>query len=122
MANGKNQKYTSLIGKKFGKLTVIRFDKIKNHKSYWLCICSCGNEKSVRRDHLTCGEVISCGCYGKNILAGKSVTHGKSKDRIYRIWKNMRRRCDSPCVPIAGGIFSWFSTKVTITVPVVARS
>lgn len=38
----------SIIGKKFGELTVVKFLYIKKSKtgdtrSYWLCGCSCGN-------------------------------------------------------------------------------
>lgn len=98
MANGSHKKHTSLIDRKFGKLTVKSFVEIKNHKSYWLCECECGNTKIIRRDHLTRGKTISCGCYGESIRGRNNVTHGKSRERIYRIWKNMRRRCDSPCV------------------------
>jgi hypothetical protein len=98
MADGKSKKHTSLVGRKFGKLTVVSFAEMRNHKSYWLCKCDCGAEKSIRKDHLTCGKVVSCGCYNDSIRGKSSITHGKSKERIYRTWKNMRRRCDSPCV------------------------
>ena len=98
VADGSHKKYTSIVGENFGKLTVIDFAGMKNHKSYWLCKCVCGTEKVIRKDHLTCGKVISCGCYNDSIRGKSSITHGKSKERIYRIWKNMRRRCDSVCV------------------------
>ena len=58
MADGSHKKYTSIVGENFGKLTVIDFAGMKNHKSYWLCKCVCGTEKVIRKDHLTCGKVM----------------------------------------------------------------
>lgn len=43
----------NLIGKKFGHLTVVALDEerteYKNHKTYWLCKCDCGNPELVSR-------------------------------------------------------------------------
>lgn len=52
----------SIIGKKFGKLTVLSFDKIIGHSSYWKCKCDCGNEVSKKRYNITSGKNPSCGC------------------------------------------------------------
>ena len=71
-----------LIGKKFGKLTVISFDKIiyktdsngKNrNQGYWLCKCDCGNEVSISRNALITNSTKSCGCLIKEsaLLRGK---------------------------------------------------
>lgn len=52
-----------LSGEKFGKLTVIKKDQIKNKKnSYWICNCDCGITKSIARPSLISGDIISCGC------------------------------------------------------------
>lgn len=40
----------NLIGKTFHYLTVIEGPIIKNKKTYWKCLCKCGNEKIVRAD------------------------------------------------------------------------
>lgn len=34
----------------------------KEHFAYWICKCDCGNEVSVRGDHLRNGTTQSCGC------------------------------------------------------------
>ena len=62
----------SMIGKQYGYLTVIGYDKeatlshgLTQHKTYWLCKCRCGNIVSVRRQHLEGlfhARTISCGC------------------------------------------------------------
>ncbi len=65
---------TDLIGKKFNKLTVIKFDRIEykrdskgknRNKGYWLCRCDCGKEVSIARNDLVTGKTKSCGCLNK---------------------------------------------------------
>ena len=65
-----------LIGKKFGKLTAIKFDRIEHHrdlkgknrdKGYWLCQCDCGNKVSITRNELVTGKTKSCGCLIKEV-------------------------------------------------------
>lgn len=52
-----------LSGKKFNKLTVIKFDrKNQSGKLYWKCKCDCGNIISQRPDSLKSGRKKSCGC------------------------------------------------------------
>ena len=44
-------------------MEVLRRDVSKTEKRvYWICKCSCGNEVSVRSDHLLKEEILSCGC------------------------------------------------------------
>jgi elongation factor P hydroxylase len=56
-----------LVGQKFKRLTVIKYDDVKSkpRRIYWLCKCECGKETSVREDGLKRGDVISCGCARK---------------------------------------------------------
>ena len=42
--------------------------KHKSYKTYWKCKCDCGNELTVRSDHLKNGSIVSCGCYQKYIV------------------------------------------------------
>lgn len=98
LENGANQKNSKMIGKQFGRLTVIA-NVTDVGRSRLLCKCSCGNEKIVRLDHLNRGLVVSCGCYRNEKIGQSNKTHGMSGTRLYRIWKDMRRRCDSPCLP-----------------------
>ena len=53
-----------LIGKRFGRLTVIGKVNIHNNNGYinWLCKCDCGNECIVISHNLTTGNTQSCGC------------------------------------------------------------
>lgn len=53
-----------LVGKKFHKLTVVEFShKDKNKKSYWKCLCDCGNTKIIQGYSLSSNNTKSCGCY-----------------------------------------------------------
>lgn len=58
-------KVLNLIGKKFGKLTVIERDGSQCGHSKWKCQCDCGNIISVIGSNLKSGSVFSCGCYKK---------------------------------------------------------
>ena len=72
-----------LIGKKYNNLTIVSIEK-----SIALCVCDCGNQKSVKLSDLKRNHVKSCGCkFNGNTIKN---THG---NRIYNIWYNMKRRC-----------------------------
>jgi len=61
-----NEKH-NLIGKRFGRLTVIDLSHI-NGARYWTCKCDCGMEKVARSDALKEGRTKSCGCIQKERL------------------------------------------------------
>ena len=50
-----------MIGKKYGKLTVLGFAYTKNRKNYWECRCECGNKTYVSTNSLNSGNTTSCG-------------------------------------------------------------
>lgn len=83
---------------RFGRLTQIEAI-VKNGKTHWVCLCDCGSVKVVRQDHLIRGEVVSCGCYQKEIAGDINKSHGMKNTRIYRIWRNMRSRCENNRLP-----------------------
>lgn len=84
------------IGKKYGKLTVIKRMHNVNGKVKYLCKCDCGNEKVVYAADLRNGKIVSCGCYRLQKLSEKISVHKKTKTRLYRIWQNMKTRCYNP--------------------------
>jgi hypothetical protein len=59
----------NLKGKKFGRLTVLSYDKtsIKSGHAWWYCQCSCEKKtiKSYRASRLKEGTTRSCGCLAK---------------------------------------------------------
>ena len=63
--------YINLIGKQFGRLTVLVFKGRKNGKRglRWKCGCICGKKLIVYGDNLTTGKSKSCGCLAKEITS-----------------------------------------------------
>ena len=55
---------TEIIGKKFGRLTVIRDSgkRESNGSVAWECLCDCGNITYAGSSNLKCGHTTSCGC------------------------------------------------------------
>lgn len=52
-----------MIGRKFGRLTVIKQIKREGSKnSLWSCDCDCGNNKIYKKHELINGSKTSCGC------------------------------------------------------------
>jgi hypothetical protein len=83
-----------LIGRKFGRLTVIRRAEHDNRKYvYWSCQCDCGTIKKVRNDHLVNGKTVSCGCYIKELSSSLHGTHRMTGTRLYNVWSDMKTRC-----------------------------
>lgn len=82
---------------KFGRLTVVSKamtpEYYKSKKTFWLCICDCGNEKTINGVSLTAGHTKSCGCLQSEIQSKLHTTHGLSDTRFYGIWSKMKFRC-----------------------------
>lgn len=51
-----------LVGKRFGKLTVIEYAGKEKGVHRWKCLCDCGNETVVSQTLLQKGRTRSCGC------------------------------------------------------------
>ena len=86
-----NEKY---IGKKYGRLTVLKYtETVKKHK-YFLCICDCGVKKIVDIKHLTMGHTRSCGCLWQDEKHEYRKIHGfTKKENLYSVWCGMKHRC-----------------------------
>lgn len=82
-----------MVGRTFGRLTVMDRGERQGRKLMWNCYCACGNRKAVRADHLTRGLVVSCGCYWAQRRVEANTTHGMTDTRVYRIWRDMKNRC-----------------------------
>lgn len=56
------KQHLNLLGKTFGRLTVIKKLPTQNSETKWLCKCECGTEVEAIGWHLTRGIKMSCGC------------------------------------------------------------
>jgi hypothetical protein len=78
----------SLVGEKYGKLTILHEgEPLLAKNSYaiirkWVCKCECGNTISVRQDSLRSGNTRSCGCLRKiGVKKGKNNSHEAKKQK-----------------------------------------
>ena len=92
-----------LVGKTFGRLTVL---KEYSNKKYILCECSCscgGNTTSTRREGLLNGRTQSCGCIRKEIVNAKNRErfdpNAVSKSVEYRILTRAKSRAKQNNIP-----------------------
>jgi hypothetical protein len=85
----------NLLGKKFGRLTVVGQSFRQGKRRYWPCSCECGNTVHIVTNRLLSGHTKSCGCL-KIDMGGQNETHGLSKNGKltpeYRLWLNAKRR------------------------------
>lgn len=97
-----------LIGKKFGKWTVLSFEgKDHNRHEKYKVKCDCGNESISEKISLLKGKSTQCrSCARKISCAGKNnpaFTHGHSSKRhpqfhMHYIWSSIKQRCNNPKV------------------------
>lgn len=93
-----------IIGKTFGKLTVLSCEGRINRKYIYMCKCACGRTVEVSRDHLIGKMTRSCGClrsdnnvnaidsFSNNLYSErKGVSYNKKLNRWYAnlSYKNM---------------------------------
>lgn len=80
----------NIVGKIFGRLTVIKLDKIENKKTFWLCQCNCGNNNliSIESDSLKRGDSQSCGCLWIESISGEN--NWNWKDGITKLYQHLR--------------------------------
>ena len=83
-----------LSNQRFGRL-VVKEKTYKNGVMYWKCKCDCGNYSDVLPQHLKRGFIKSCGCLRKDVSKNLNRTHGMSKERIYKEWKDIKERCNN---------------------------
>ena len=86
-------RFKDLTGLRFGKLTVVgRAESAANGRIQWTCKCDCGNHTVCMAYNLLNGHTQSCGCLHEN---GTRTTHGMRRTRLYRIWSDMKSRCNN---------------------------
>lgn len=92
----------NIVGNRYGRLVVTKFSHLSDDRkrTYWKCKCDCGSEIVTRGDGLKNGHTTSCGCYNKEIVSETkgALTHGYSKERLYKIYTGMKTRCYNPNV------------------------
>lgn len=92
-----------LIGKQFGRLTVIGRDEDHIYPSgkkraKWICECNCKEHNiiSVLQTGLMNGHTNSCGCLRKENTSNMFKKTGHSETHLYYIWCGIKARCQNP--------------------------
>jgi len=108
--NNKSKPCGALIGKKFGKLTVLKekvvFKSGKN-RVYSTCKCECGREKTCERYGLMNGSTTSCGCVRRETTIALNKTKKKPEgelkkdDRRYKMFHNAQHRAKRKGIPFS---------------------
>jgi hypothetical protein len=70
-----------LTGKRFHKLTVIRFFDYYKKSRLWECLCDCGETVFVVTGELTAAKRISCGC--ERFTPGNNTTYKYNSKQAY---------------------------------------
>lgn len=61
----------------------------------WLCICDCGNEKTIIASNLIRNLTGSCGCLHKELTSKSRTKHGMRNTAEYNTWARMKARCEN---------------------------
>lgn len=97
MEHPKNKRFKDLSGKRFGRLIVMNLHSKTDSGTYkWMCLCDCGNEVAVRRNNLSSGDAMSCGCLQVSLASTLHRKHGMIKTKLYGVWSSMIQRCENP--------------------------
>ncbi len=92
-----------MIGKTFGKLTVVSTAGMKGKCRAWECECECGKFTVLRTSSLS--RTKSCGCLlgqhkklclYRDLARDQAKKHGMTKTPTYRTWCEMIQRCTNP--------------------------
>ena len=83
------------VGLSVGQLVVVGLSHNGRHGKYWLCKCSCGNQKSILGYSLVSKKpTLSCGCLQRS--GRNNMTHGMSNTPTYESFRAMHKRCSNP--------------------------
>ena len=88
------------VGRRFGRLVVLRQDGFIGRNSAFICLCDCGVEKRIAGH--TLGTTQSCGCLHRERASERvkknppRLKHGLSGSSTYSSWQCMVSRVTNP--------------------------
>jgi hypothetical protein len=95
LIRGIKMKLIDRTGHRYERLVVLERAPNANQRdtnARWLCRCNCGKTTIAYGQDLARGKIKSCGC----LNAERITKHGRSRTRVYDIWKQMWQRCENP--------------------------
>ncbi len=82
-----------MIGKKFGKWTIVKFIDVHRRLQRFECKCDCGSVGIHCAADLRSGKSEQCTiCHNKE-NALNNIRHGMHATKIYKVWSSMLARC-----------------------------
>lgn len=93
---------TDLTGKTFGYWTVLGYlgayktPKHSYKRHQWLCLCACGEKRTLKSPSFKSTDIANCGCLRKQRISQANRKHGFGGTAIYRTWRHMIQRCHNP--------------------------
>ena len=97
----------NLIGKRFGRLVVIKEFSNIGRWTAWICKCDCSKEVVVKTHELQLGDTKSCGCLFRETLYKSITKHNGKGTRLYDIWCHMKTRC----LNVTCKDYKWYGAK-----------
>ena len=88
-------KEIEIIGKKFGRLTVLAFSHSRGYAKYYVCRCDCGKNKVVLKGNILSGKTKSCGCYQKEMAKNANLLP-ENRRILHDTLRRMKSRCYDP--------------------------
>ena len=83
-------RFIDCTGNKYNMLTVLGREESRGNKTFWKCLCDCGNISIVDGWSLRSGKTKSCGCLIKD--KWRDYINSKSQP-LYGVWLGMKARC-----------------------------
>ncbi len=95
------RKFRDMTGERCGEWLVLRQAPgyVSGQDRRWVCRCSCGAEVTVKGESLKSGGSTRCRKCADKTRSERmrenppSLTHGRSEDPVYWVWKLMKHRC-----------------------------
>lgn len=94
-SNNRHSNIKDLLGQRFTRLLVIGLspERTKYGQCRWICVCDCGNKKTITSTHLVGGRIVSCGCHKDANTRLRFFKHGLKHTPEYNSWRAARNRC-----------------------------
>jgi hypothetical protein len=89
-----------ITGRRHQRWLVKSFVEMRGTRSFWLCVCDCGNEKIIVGSSLRPGGTGSCGCLRREVTRRRNIEenpavikHGMTGTAEWSAYKDARHRC-----------------------------
>lgn len=101
--------YDKMVGKQYGKLTVLEIKRKNGKYSTAVCYCSCGNVVKVELSKLLLGIIKSCGCLRRDNDKRSDTLTGDCSETL--CWRCVRSGNTCPWMNNFTPVKGWKATR-----------